>query len=887
MTFLGLKQMEPSQASRSIQDDLTQRIDVVLQEVQTCAEMEHADDVEKVKAVGNTAMVPIVKLSKSDADMGGSVQVVTPDGLPAHISTDPCDEFTHEDDLRLTEHLYPGKSKLRSNRQKRTPLSDPSQLPKAFVDCIPSIKLKKGFDEYDARKVSINAELTRGGDTFVKLCKRMKLDFGQHNLYRQWLVKERHVLASDLPDSIMRQGQTLKPDLVFPFPSGENWNTTKARGSRRRLRSMHADISLDEDAVAAAEHWVHKELKSQDSKIRSGGSYTFFVHIGKESITRQTKAMAVRNKKKRTKAVSKGKIQAPKNTADALWREDSVDWVKSMGNEFYGLVEMGVFVLGLTKAQLLEHGVDIDRKPPVPIGEYYECKFDENGELAKRKTRHAIQGHPGNMTKGIHYFETFSATPRESTSRILQALCVHLNLIRCSFDITKAYCWADLPEKERIALTYPTAFKEVHPTTGEILYLLQMKNLYGSPPAGRHFAKQRNKTLLERFSQGDWSIIRTRMDPCLFLIKRAYKDSAGTITVLRGWMLAHVDDCDLVCEGQTITDDIMAICQDIWKCEVISSDFMLGIRRRLTHDSEGVVEHCDLDMIPFIEGMAETFREHLPKPHGGKFSTPLEPDFNITKKDEVSDLECQEVLDAGQQVGSGMVLWAARHCFPECRVGISILCRVMARPSWKAFHGLMRIIAWMYQERCRGIRYSRDGNSIPAWLVDSSAKADPYDQKCQYGAVGLWMGGPIMDISKKLTHISLATQTAEYMAMAFAHQAMVWMRQLFQEMDLIHLIEHSTLMFGDNKPANILATEDVVTSGNQYVYLPYHYNKEVQELGLSIVHYVRTKDNISDLLTKAVKVAEFKALVNALTGHDVSLINRLIAEAWVQIRSSM
>ena len=45
---------------------------------------------------------------------------------------------------------------------------------------------------------------------------------------------------------------------------------------------------------------------------------------------------------------------------------------------------------------------------------------------------------------------------------------------------------------------------------------------------------------------------------------------------------------------------------------------MLGIRRRLTHDSEGVVEHCYLDMIPFIEGMAETFREHLPKPHGGK-----------------------------------------------------------------------------------------------------------------------------------------------------------------------------------------------------------------------------------------------------------------------------
>ena len=40
-------------------------------------------------------------------------------------------------------------------------------------------------------------------------------------------------------------------------------------------------------------------------------------------------------------------------------------------------------------------------------------------------------------------------------------------------------------------------------------------------------------------------------------------------------------------------------------------------------------------------------------------------------------------------------------------------------------------------------------------------------------------------------------------------------------------------------------------------------------------------------MTEAVKVAEFKTLVNALTGHDVTLINRLIAEAWEQIRGNM
>jgi hypothetical protein len=176
-----MKQMEPSQASLSIQEDLHQRIDVVLQEVQTCAEVETTNnDVERVKAVGDAGtMVPVVKVSSMDADKGGSVQVIKPDGSPAYITSEPCDEFTHNDDLALTEHLPKGLSKLRSHRHvKGTPLSKPSQLLGSFVDCIPTMKLRRKFDEYDARNVSTDAELTRGGDTFVRICKRMKLDFG-------------------------------------------------------------------------------------------------------------------------------------------------------------------------------------------------------------------------------------------------------------------------------------------------------------------------------------------------------------------------------------------------------------------------------------------------------------------------------------------------------------------------------------------------------------------------------------------------------------------------------------------------------------------------------------------------------------------------------------
>ena len=112
----------------------------------------------------------------------------------------------------------------------------------------------------------------------------------------------------------------------------------------------------------------------------------------------------------------------------------------------------------------------------------------EDGELSKRKARIPVQGHPGNMTKGVHYNETFSATPKENSSRIMCALVVLLNLKRLSFDITKAYCWADLPPGELIALKYPSAFQEYDPITQEPLFIVMRKNLYGHPSAGRTFS---------------------------------------------------------------------------------------------------------------------------------------------------------------------------------------------------------------------------------------------------------------------------------------------------------------------------------------------------------------------------------------------------------------
>ena len=91
-----------------------------------------------------------------------------------------------------------------------------------------------------------------------------------------------------------------------------------------------------------------------------------------------------------------------------------------------------------------------------------------------------------------------------------------------------------------------------------------------------------------------------------------------------------------------------------------------------------------------------------------------------------------------------------------------------------------------------------------------------------------------------------------------------WTRKLLDEIGLSFIIEKPAIYLADNKPVNILSKEDILTSGNQYIYLPYHFNKEVQEMGFSEVAYVPTLKNISDLFTKAVDSGTIRRLVPSL-----------------------
>jgi hypothetical protein len=95
----------------------------------------------------------------------------------------------------------------------------------------------------------------------------------------------------------------------------------------------------------------------------------------------------------------------------------------------------------------------------------------------------------------------------------------------------------------------------------------------------------------------------------------------------------------------------------------------------------------------------------------------------------------------------------------------------------------------------------------------------------------------------------------------------VWLRQLLNEIGRQDMIAAPTVVYGDNIQANRLCKEHFVTTGNQHIYMPYHWNREVMEAGMAVVKWVNTIYNVSDLMSKNVAPGIQKTLDPLLSGY--------------------
>ena len=134
----------------------------------------------------------------------------------------------------------------------------------------------------------------------------------------------------------------------------------------------------------------------------------------------------------------------------------------------------------------------------------YDTKHD-----GRKKCRFVVKGY--SQVYGVDFDEVFSPTAKFTTIRLVLAIAAAMDLDIEGMDVDQAFVNADLEPHEQLIIEPPAGYEEYDPETGEKLYWLLEKSLYGLKQAARNWWGDIDKWFREHgFSPSGW-------DPCLYI----------------------------------------------------------------------------------------------------------------------------------------------------------------------------------------------------------------------------------------------------------------------------------------------------------------------------------------------------------------------------------
>ena len=108
----------------------------------------------------------------------------------------------------------------------------------------------------------------------------------------------------------------------------------------------------------------------------------------------------------------------------------------------------------------------------------------------------------------------------------------------------------------------------------------------------------------------------------------------------------------------------------------------------------------------------------------------------------------------------------------------------------------------------------------------------------------------------------VSTAEAEYMALSAAVQESIFLRRLLGEIGAEQ--KDPTVIHVDNQACISMSKDPVAYKRSKHIDIRYHFTRDAVENGMIQIEYVKSQDNVADLLTKALPTETFGRLAKTL-----------------------
>ncbi|KAJ0625451.1 putative RNA-directed DNA polymerase [Helianthus annuus] len=506
----------------------------------------------------------------------------------------------------------------------------------------------------------------------------------------------------------------------------------------------------------------------------------------------------------------------PTNVKQAL---ESENWKKAMRTEMEALMKNDTW-----EKCTLPSG-----KKPVGCRWVFTVKYKSDGTIERYKARLVAKGYT--QTYGIDYLETFSPVAKINTIRVLFSIAANKNWPLHQFDVKNAFLHGELTEEVYMEAPpgFATDFK-----TGEVCRL--KKSLYG--------LKQSPRAWFGRFTLAmkGYGFKQSNSDHTLFI-----KQRGRLVTCL----IVYVDD--MIITGND-KEEMIKLKESLFR-EFEMKDlgrlkYFLGIE--VLRSKRGIFicqKKYILDMLAET-GMIDCKPADTPMMVNHKLQ--MEEGAKLVEKERYQRL-----------VGKLIYL---SHTRPDIAYAVSVVSQFMHQPQIAHMGAVCRIMRYLKGTIGHGVLFKSNGHLKIQGYTDADWAGDKGDRRSTSGYFTLVGGNLVTWRSKKQKVVALSSAEAEFRGIARGLTEILWIRKLLTEVGFPPT--EPTRIMCDNKAAIQISENPVQHDRTKHVEVDRHFIKEKLESGILELPFVRSEDQLADILTKAVNERIFSKCLNKLSIGD-------------------
>jgi Reverse transcriptase (RNA-dependent DNA polymerase) len=460
----------------------------------------------------------------------------------------------------------------------------------------------------------------------------------------------------------------------------------------------------------------------------------------------------------------------------------------------------------------------------------YTIKYNAQEKIERYKARLVAKGYT--QTYGIDFQETFSPVAKLSSVRVLLSIAANLEWPLHQFDVKNAFLHGEL--EEEIYMEMPPGY-QTPSTTGKVCKL--KKALYG--------LKQSPRAWFGRFSQAmkRYGYTQGDSDHTMF-----YKKRFDKISIL----IIYVDD--MIITGND-REGIKELEEKLFKEFEMKNlgglKYFLGIE--VTRNKEGIYlsqRKYILDLLSET-GMLDC------KP----VDTPMIPNLKLEAYTDHTPTN----VDRYQRLVGKLIYLA--HTRPDIAYAVSVVSQFMHSPKEGHLEAVMRILRYLKGTPGKGIVFRKNSHLNVSAYSDADWAGCPIDRRSTAGYFTFVGGNLVTWKSKKQNVVSLSSAESEFRGMAKAICELLWLRKLLTELGFEPKSEMQ--LFCDNKASIDMAHNPVQHERTKHVEIDRHFVKEKLETKIISMPFVRSTEQLADILTKPVMSKIFTEIVNQLGMKDI------------------